>query len=151
MYCPQRVIFFLRQCQELPPPACKILFLRSRPHCNCATSLPRPQYGTPNLTDNFGYLGELDIYDAYDKRGVAVPTGNQARNECYYQLMKSPGVTGAGKNVRAPEYARKAARAVFDYDSTKAMPKNHFDAYMGGDAPDVDEIRGVIGLPVERS
>ena len=110
MYCPQRVIFFLRQCQELPPPACKILFLRSRPHCNCATSLPRPQYGTPNLTDNFGYLGELDIYDVYDKRGVAVPTGNQARNGCYYQLMKSPGATGAGKNLRAPEYARKAAR-----------------------------------------
>ena len=66
-------------------------------------------------------------------------------------MREAPGATGAGKNLRAPEYARKAARAVFDYDSTKAMPKNHFDAYMGGDAPDVDEIRGVIGLPVERS
>ena len=65
--------------------------------------------------------------------------------------MKSSGVTGAGKNVRAPEYVRKAARADFDYDGTEVMPKNHFDAYMGGDAPDVDEIRGVIGLPVERS
>ena len=53
--------------------------------------------------------------------------------------------------MRGPEYARKAARAVFDYDSTEAMPKNHFDAYMGGDALNVDEIRGVIDLFVERS
>ena len=46
------------------------------------------------LAGNFGYLGELDIYDVCDKRGVAAPTGNQARNECYYQLIKPPGVTG---------------------------------------------------------
>ena len=95
-------------------------------------------------------MGELDLYDVCDKRGVAAPTVNEARNECYYQLMKSSGVTGAGKNVRAPEYARKAARAVFDYDSTEAMPKNHFDAYMGGGTLDVDEIRGVIGPPAGR-
>ena len=95
-------------------------------------------------------MGELDLYDVCDKRGVAVPAGNRAHNECYYQLMKSSGVTGAGKNVRAPEYARKAARAVFDYDSTEAMPKNHFDAYMGGDALNVGEIRAVIDLLVER-
>ena len=53
--------------------------------------------------------------------------------------------------MRAPEYVRKAVRAAFDYEGAEVMPKNHFDAYMGGDAPDVDEIRGVIGLPVERS
>ena len=85
------------------------------------------------------------------KHGVDLPTGNQTRNECYYQLMKSSGVTGAGKNVRAPEYVRKAARAAFDYDGTEVMPTNHFDAYMGGDALNVGEIRAVIDLPVERS
>ena len=86
-----------------------------------------------------------------DKRGVDLPTGNQARNECYYQLMKSSGVTGVGQNVRAPEYVRKAARAAFDYAGTEVMPKNHFDAYMGGDALNVGEIRAVIDLLVERS
>ena len=84
------------------------------------------------------------------KHGVDLPTGNQARNGCYYELMKSSGVRGLGQNVPAPEYVRKAARAAFDYDGTQVMPKNHFDAYMGGDTLNVGEIRAVIDLLVER-
>ena len=105
-----------------------------------------PQYGKPNLAGNFGYLGELDLHEVCDKHGVDLPIGNQTRNECYYQLMKSSGVTGAGKNVRAPEYVRKAARSAFDYDGPGLMPKNHFDAYMGGINIDVDEIQVAIHL-----
>ena len=60
--------------------------------------------------------------------------------------LKSSGVTGAGKNVRAPEYVRKAARSAFDYDGPGLMPKNHFDAYMGGINIDVDEIQVAIHL-----
>ena len=47
--------------------------------------------------------------------------------------MKSSGVLGAGQNVRAPEYVRKAARAAFDYEGAEVMSKNHFDAFMGGE------------------
>ena len=46
----------------------------------------------------------------------------------------------------APEYVRKAARAAFDYDGTEVMPKNHFDAYVGGAGLDVDEIKVAIRL-----
>ena len=116
----------------------------------CSPSLHAPKYGKSNLAGNFGYFGELDLQEVCDKRGVDLPTGNQARNGCYYELMKSSGVKGVGQNVRAPEYVRKAARAAFDYDGTEVMPTNHFDAYMGGDALNVGEIRAVIDLLVER-
>ena len=91
-------------------------------------------------------MGELDLPGVCDRHGVDLPNGNQVRNECYYHLMKSSGVSGAGQNVRAPEYVRKAARAAFDYEGAEVMPKNHFDAYMGGTDLDVGEIKVVIEL-----
>ena len=92
-----------------------------------------PQFAKPNLADNFGYLGELDLDEVCDKHDMDLPNGPQIRNMCYYHLMKSSGVLGAGQNVRAPEYVRKAARAAFDYEGAEVMSKNHFDAYMGGE------------------
>ena len=58
-----------------------------------------PQYAKSNLADNFGYLGELDLDEVYDKHDVDLPNGTQIRNMCYYHLMKSSGVLGAPSGV----------------------------------------------------
>ena len=75
----------------------------------------------------------------------------QSADDLHAVLAETRENASRTKNVRAPEYVRKAARAAFDYDGTEVMPTNHFDAYMGGDALNVGEIRAVIDLLVERS
>ena len=107
--------------------------------------------GQPNLRKNFGYLADVDLDAACEKRNTDRPTGNIARNELYYELMTASGVKGAGNNKPAPQYVRAAARAVFDYEGTELIPEDHFDAYMTSEDIDVDEVNHALDLLLAQS
>ena len=61
--------------------------------------------------------------------------------------MKHSGVTGAGNNIRAPDYFIAAAEAAFPYGKTysaRTMPSAHRRAYGEEESPTDEEVSALI-------
>lgn len=81
-------------------------------------------------------------------------SGTGIRNQIYNRSIKHSGVTGAGNNVRAPDYLIAAAEAAFPYGKTysaKKMPRAHGEAYEAQESPTCEEVDSLIAIMTTES